>query len=81
MHARNALFFPSKAKILTSRHEQKTTPQVGTYDVTGVDLVRNRGWPLAGLKAPRGLVCMLGLGPRGSDFKEARLMSFPGGPQ
>ena len=78
MHPRNALLFPSKAKILTPRHEQKTTPQVGrpTYDVTGVDLVRN--WPL---KAPRDLVCMLGLGPRGSDFKEASLMSFPGGPQ
>ena len=80
MHPRNALFSPSKAKILTPRHEQKTTPQVCTYDVTCVDLVRSLSLPLAGLKAPRGLVCMLGLEPRGSDFKEARLMSFPGGP-
>ena len=81
MHPRNALFFPSKAKILIPRHEQKTTPQVGTCDVTGLDLVRNWCQTLAGLKAPRGLVCLVGLGPRGSDFKEARLMSFPGEPQ
>ena len=52
-----------------------------TYDVTDVDLLRYWSWPLADLKAPRGLVCMVGLGPRGSDFKEARLMSYPAGPK
>ena len=35
------IYSPSNAKILIPRHEQKATPQVSTYDVTGVDLVRN----------------------------------------
>ena len=64
MHPRNALFFPSKANIMTPRHEQKITTQVGTYDVTDVDCRGIGGQPVTDLKAPRGSMSVVGLGPR-----------------
>ena len=36
---------------------------------------------MADLKAPRGSLSVVDLGPRGSYFKEARLMSFPAEPK
>ena len=36
---------------------------------------------MADLKAPRGSVSVVSLGPRGSYFKKAKLMSFPAGPK